>query len=60
MVTSRRVTGVGGIFTFTMGSGTISQANTGIVMNLNDSKKNIHLDSFSASFVFDLWHDTWY
>ena len=29
-------------------------------MNLNDSKKNIHLDSFSSSFLFDLWHDTWY
>ena len=39
MVTSRRVTRVGGIFTFTMGSGTISQTNTGIVMNFNDSKR---------------------
>ena len=41
---------VGGIFTFTMGSGTISQTNTGIVMNCNDSKKNINLDSFGAGF----------
>ena len=50
MVTSRRVTRVGGIFTFTMGSGTISQTNMGIVMNCNDSKKNINLDSFGEGF----------